>query len=286
MKLEIYRSLWTNDFDLDGAIEDCRHGPFDGVEGPVPGDSIEREIFIQKIRGSGEPFIAEITTGGGYVPRYREVGRHLDEFRRKLEIASRAAPRFVTALVGCDAWPIATSVDFLGRAMAAAADHQLRVSFETHRSRVTFNPWTAAEIVHQLPSIELTCDFSHWCCVCERLVMDEEPALLQLFASHTRHIHGRIGYDQGPQVPHPAAPMYRLALEAHERWWNEIWKTQARSGFSTTTLTPEFGPDGYLQSAPFTETPAGSLDEINHWMATRQRERFNLQQAVIASANA
>jgi sugar phosphate isomerase/epimerase len=285
MKLEIYRSLWTNGFDLDSAIEDCRHGPFDGIEGPLPDNVIEREIFVRKIRAAGLPFIAEVTTGGGYVPRFREVERHLDEFRSKIAAACGAAPRFITALVGCDAWPIAVSIDFLGQAMAIAAEHDLRVSFETHRSRPTFNPWVTAEIVHQLPEIELTCDFSHWCCVCERLIMNEEPELLRFFASRARHVHGRVGYDQGPQVPHPAAPLYRAALESHEHWWHEIWNTQARSGFSVTTLTPEFGPDGYLQSAPFTGTPAGSLDEINHWMAARQRDRFNLQNAAATAAS-
>ena len=39
-------------------------------------------------------------------------------------------------------------------------------------------------------------------------------------------------------------------------------------------MTPEFGPDGYLQAAPFSGKPVADLDEINHWMATRQRERF------------
>ena len=276
MKLEIYRSLWTNGFDLDGAVEDCWHGPFRGIEGPLPEASAAREAFVRKLHETGLPFIAEITTGNGYVPQYRSVDRHLQDFQRKLDMAAEATPRFITALVGCDAWPISASVDFLGAALALADERRLRVSFETHRSRITFTPWTTAEIVRQVPALELTCDFSHWCCVCERLVMDEEPELLRLFASRARHIHGRIGYDQGPQVPHPAAPLYRSTLEAHERWWTEIWKAQARSGFLVTTLTPEFGPDGYLQSAPFTETPAGSLDEINHWMATRQRERFSL----------
>ncbi len=284
MKLQLHRSLWTNGFDLAGAIEDCRYGVFDGIEGPVPDESVARKAFIEKLGEAELPFIAEVTTGGGYVPQYRELERHLDDYRRKLDSLLPAKPLFVTALVGCDAWPLEKSIEFFARAMEAAADRKLRVSFETHRSRITFNPWITAEILRATPTLELTCDFSHWCCVCERLVLNEEPELLQLFASRARHIHGRVGYDQGPQTPHPAAPEYRIPLEAHERWWDVIWNVQARSGFPVTTMTPEFGPDGYLQSAPFTETPAGSLDEINHWLATRQKERFALRQpATLAS---
>jgi hypothetical protein len=75
-------------------------------------------------------------------------------------------------------------------------------------------------------------------------------------------------------VPHPAAPEYRAALEAHERWWDALWSAQVLAGCTITTMTPEFGPDGYLQARPFSAEPVASLDEINRWMAARQRERF------------
>ncbi len=40
------------------------------------------------------------------------------------------------------------------------------------------------------------------------------------------------------------------------------------------TMTPEFGPDGYLHAAPFSQEPVGDLVEINRWMAARLRGRF------------
>ena len=86
--------------------------------------------------------------------------------------------------------------------------------------------------------------------------------------------HARIGYDQGPQVPHPAAPEFRPALAAHERWWSLIWQEQFARNFAISTVTPEFGPDGYLQCEPFTGKPVADEKEINLWMAKRERERF------------
>ena len=148
------------------------------------------------------------------------------------------------------------------------------MSFETHRSRSFFNPWTTRDILEELPELKLTCDFSHWCVVCERLI-DTEPEILKLCAARAHHVHARVGYDQGPQVPHPAAPLYGEALAAHERWWAQIWESQLRRGCKATTMTPEFGPDGYLQSHPFTAVPVADLEEINTWMAQRQRRRFN-----------
>ena len=268
MRLLLFRSLWTNGFDLDAALADCRAGKFDGVEGPV------RDGFAAKLRDVGVPFIAEITTGGGYVPETRDITRHLDDFARKAETSLEAEPLFLTVLAGCDAWPVSLSVEFLGRALEIAGQLSISASFETHRSRSTFTPWNTAELIAQLPSLRLTCDFSHWCCVCERLVLDEEPQLLAQFASRALHIHARVGYDQGPQVPHPAASEYRTALAAHERWWDAIWRAKAEAGDEFITMTPESGPDGYLHTQPFTNAPVASLDEINHWMAARQRERF------------
>lgn len=275
MRLLLLRSLWTNGFDLPAALGDCRTGAFDGVEGPLPEDSEGRRVFIDQLRSSGFPFVAEITTGGGYVPQHRSRERHLDEFKRKAEAARAAAPLFLTVLAGCDAWPIAESIAFYEAALEFVSDLGLTASFETHRSRPTFTPWATRELLVQVPHLQLTCDFSHWCCVTERLVLDEEPELLALLAQRTHHIHARIGYDQGPQVPHPAAPEHAAALAAHERWWDQLWDGPTRADQTVMTMTPEFGPDGYLQAAPFTQKPVADLNEINHWMAARQRERFS-----------
>ena len=272
MHLLLFRSLWTNGFNLDAALADCRSGVFDGVEGPLPTAPTERREFTAALRGSGAPFICEIATGGGYVPTEASPERHFEDFRRLADSAIECSPLFVTVLAGCDCWAPAQSADFFGRLLSCAAEMGLMASVETHRSRPTYSPWAARDLIEQLPELRLTCDFSHWCCVCERLVLDTEPEVLALCAARAHHIHARIGYDQGPQVPHPAAPEYRAALEAHERWWDLIWKAHAGRDF--TTLTPEFGPDGYLHRQPFTQLPAADLDSVNRWMGLRQRARF------------
>ena len=274
MRLQLFRSLWTTGFDLDVALADCRDGTFDGVEGPVPADVSARRGFAAKLREADVPFIAEITTGGGYVPATSDSTQHLEDFCRKAEASLDCSPVSFTALAGCDAWPLARSVDFFGRAIEVAARLGVVASFETHRSRATFNPWVTRDLLEQLPELRLTCDFSHWCCVCERLVLDDEPAILALCAERAHHVHARVGYDQGPQVPHPDAAEYRTALGAHERWWDAVWSASGRAGRSVVTMTPEFGPDGYLHTQPFSGAPVANLDEINHWMARRERERF------------
>ena len=164
-------------------------------------------------------------------------------------------------------------MEFFVRAMEIADSFKLIVSFETHRGRSLFNPWITQRIVRALPSIRLTCDFSHWCVVCERLI-DTELDIIEALAPHAHHIHARVGYDQGPQVPHPAAPEYDPPLRAHQRWWEIIWRSQRQRNYPVTTMTPEFGPDGYLQTAPFTQEPVADLWMLNTWMAQEERRHF------------
>ena len=93
-------------------------------------------------------------------------------------------------------------------------------------------------------------------------------------ARHAQHIHARVGYDQGPQVPHPAAPEYAAALAAHQRCWEAIWTAQREQGLAVTTLTPEFGPDGYLHTLPFTQQPVANLWQVNSWMGKTESLHF------------
>ena len=274
MKLKVFKTLWGHAGSQDDAIAACHKNGFNGIEGQPPADARECVEFKKKLAANGLDYIAEICTAGSYVPeRHATPAEHLSSLRRQAEEAVTCRPLFLTIIAGCDAWSIAQSVDFFGEAMLIVEKLGVTASFETHRSRSFFNPWTTRDIIRQLPALKLTCDFSHWCVVCERLI-DTEPDVLALCAERAHHMHARVGYDQGPQVPHPAAPEFRAELEAHEAWWTQIWRSQLARGMSFSTMTPEFGPDGYLQCQPFTGQPVADLVEINAWMAERQKQRF------------
>jgi hypothetical protein len=250
---------------------------FDGVEGPLPTEREERREFIEVLGERGLLYIAEISTTGYANPAPGStVTQHLDAFERILVESLEARPILFTTMAGNDLWRFGESVEFLTRAYAIAQRYGARVGFETHRSRSLFHPIITRELLREVPPIELTLDFSHWCVVTERLVLDELPDVLALCAERALHLHSRIGYDQGPQVPDPRAPEYQPAVEAHFRWWRAVWEGQRRRGFETVTMTPEFGPDGYLHLEPFTQKPAADLWEVNCWVGQRLREAFAL----------
>ena len=172
---------------------------------------------------------------------------------------------------------------FFQGAMQIAETYKITLSFETHRSRSLFTPWVTRRMVESLPKIKLTMDISHWCVVCERL-MDTEIDTIKAIAPNVHHIHARVGYDQGAQVSHPAAPEYKDALESHQKCWEIVWDAQNIHGMQITTMTPEFGPDGYLHTLPFTNVPVADLWEINCWMAETERVHYDkyLQRKALA----
>ena len=275
MQLKLFKTLWGFDGDYLNAVEEAVIDGYDGIEGPAPADATTRREFRAALEANGLDYIAEICTAGSYVPeRHASVKQHLDSLEQGLARSVELDPLFVTSLAGCDAWHEVQSTQFFVRAMELATQHELEISFETHRSRSFFNPWTTARIAQALPELQLTVDFSHWCVVCERL-MDSELDVIVDLAPQVRHIHARVGYEQGPQVPHPAAPEYAGALHSHQHWWEIIWHQMRARGEIVFTMTPEFGPDGYLHRMPFTGEPVGDLREINRWMAATERAHFH-----------
>ena len=274
MQLKVFKTLWGFNGSYRQAVEEAVTANMHGIEGPVPADSIMRAQLQSLLNEHQLDYIAEITTAGSYVPERRaSLEDHLQSFAAKLECSLHLKPLFITCLGGCDAWPEAQSVEFFSRAIELANAADVIVSFETHRSRSMFNPWVTQRLVEQIPAIRLTCDFSHWCVVCERL-LDSEIDVIQAIAGNAHHIHARVGYDQGPQVPHPAAPEYEPCLRAHQSWWEIIWRSQLQRRYRFTTITPEFGPDGYLHEMPFTKQPVADLWELNTWMAQEEMNHF------------
>lgn len=274
MKLDLFKPLWGHAGLPSTAPRMACDAGFQGVEGALPAGQSERMAFFDAMREHRMDWIAEISTTGYAAPDPGSgVGAHVDAFERAVDLSLPFHPRFFTTMCGSDLWSFSENLEFFVRADAMAKSRGIRVGFETHRARSFYHPVRTRELLNELPPIELTLDFSHWCVVTERLVLDELPEILAFCASRAIHVHGRVGYDQGAQVPDPRAPEHASALEAHERWWSAIWQSQQMRGFGCSTMTPEFGPDGYLHEEPFTRKPVADLWTINQWVGNRQRTR-------------
>jgi len=278
MELKLFKTLWGHSGPYAAAADLALAEGFHGLEGPIPKPSEIRREFLETLSSRELLYIAEISTTGFAVPDPGStVKEHLEAFERILVRSLEAKPIFFSSMAGSDLWEFHESVEFFTKAWEIVQSYQVRVGFETHRSRSLFHPIITKNLLAELPPIELTIDFSHWCNVCERLVLDELPEVLALCAERVLHIQPRIGYDQGAQVPDPRAPMYANVVNAHLRWWRVLWEGQRKRSFERVTMTPEFGPDGYLQVDPYTQKPVADLWELNAWtghLVTQEFQKF------------
>ncbi|MGF1604560.1 MAG: sugar phosphate isomerase/epimerase family protein [Thermosynechococcaceae cyanobacterium] len=284
MDLLMLRSQWTGPPSLEDLVTQAVTDGFDGIEGPIPQSVAEQHRYKKLLANHGLAFIAESTTGGDFsspsdwwIPRPdRTIADHLSDLQWTVDRAADMGALFVSTMCGYDAWSWSQNVDFFGQALALEKQSGITISFETHRGRSLFNPWITRDLLNEFPQMKLTCDFSHWCVVCERLI-DSEWSILELCAERAMHVQCRVGYSQHAQVSDPRAPEYAEALTAHERWWELIWQKQAERGMKQTTMMPEFLWDGYMQTLPHTGMPGADVWEITCWMAQRQRRRFMAQ---------
>ncbi len=285
MRLDLFRSLWgwptssgAQAWDHCGAS--CRANGFVGVEARLPPDAAACGALKSALAAQGLDYIAVVFSGGDVIPDQRwTVADHCAHLDRAIEGARDLGARFVNVLPGNDRWPLNQQIEFFGRAQELSDAAGLICSFEIHRATSLFNPWVTLAIIAQLPQLRFTADLSHWVVVCERLLNDPADDLVP-FLSRVHHIQARVGYDQGPQVPHPAAPEYAAALAWHQAMWEVIWTAHRADGRMATTLTPEFGPDGYTHQLPFTRVPVADIEQMNQWMAQTERDHFSTWQAM------
>lgn len=266
MNLQLFRHTWGTTGSWEDLFPNFQTAGYHGIETGVPQPE-DRGRLLELLAQHDFDLIAQIYTEG------RDVDEHLASFERQLMAACELKPLLVNSHSGRDAWSEAQSTRFFERALAIEAAAGIPVAHETHRQRVLYNPWVCSRLLEQFAALQLCCDYSHWVCVCERL-LDGELEILAQCAPRCRHLHARVGHEQGPQVGDPRAPEYARHLAAHEAWWRMIWNCQQARGDHASTLTPEFGPPPYAPTLPFTATPVSDVAEICDWMARRQAQEF------------
>jgi sugar phosphate isomerase/epimerase len=279
-KLLLFKTLWGFSGSLAQAQNLAAAQGFDGLELNLHHPclaALAAQQVQEALSQAQQRLIVEIVTGGDYVPALAQgPAQQLQELREQMQRALELQPVRISVIAGSDAWGPRQQREFWDEAVAMAKAAAAPVCFETHRSRSLFNPWTIEDWLHSYPDLRLTADLSHWCAVAERL-MTPELTPIQAMADRVDHIHARVGHAQGPSVGHPFAPEWTEALEAHRRCWALFSASQRGRGLAPRTITPEFGPDGYLPQLPFTAQPVADLEEINRslgvWIKAGALER-------------
>eukprot|EP01083_Nonionella_stella_P026258 72216_1 len=160
------------------------------------------------------------------------------------------------------------------------------IMHETHRKRFFHSPWVCRDFVignygqdlnfYDGDGLKMVSDLSHFTTVAETDPSDPHlNDVVDKLASKMWHVHGRVGYDHGPQVNDPRAPEWKAYLEGFERWWDNIVELQMNNeSIKDITFTPEHGPPNYQQTLPYTQQPIADIWDVNSFIGSRMKARF------------
>ncbi|GAA4804649.1 hypothetical protein GCM10023231_37210 [Olivibacter ginsenosidimutans] len=152
--------------------------------------------------------------------------------------------------------------------------HNIAIYQETHRNKWSYAAHITGAVLRQHQALCLTLDISHWYCVSESYLLDQQETV-QLAVKHARHIHARVGHTEGPQVIDPAFDEYREALDHHLQIW-DMWIAHMTSLQKTfCTITPEFGPPPYLSVAGRALDPLQEQWRLNLWIKNLLQNRYH-----------
>ena len=263
MQLKVYKSLWGMAGTLDTQFQRIRSAGYDGVES-ASSEIKDHLYFRQLLAEHSFDYVALV---------YTEGPDHLEEFRRLVSSAMDLGPKKIVAHVGRDTMSYVKQVRFLEACLRLEEEIGMPIAHETHRRRPLFSPMQTVAILRELPDLKLNVDFSHWCCVTESLLEDHADAV-SLATLQAIHIHGRVGYENGPQVPDPSVPEWQRCVAAHESWWNLVIAAHKERGEFELTFVPEYGPPTYMQTNPSTGQPVSELWDVCLWSADRFRKQF------------
>ena len=224
------------------------------------------------------------------------VKDHLDSLKELALEAKDVGAFLVNSHSGCDSWSIEDAREFLRGALAIEEEVGIPICHETHRRRLFWNPFNFRDILQgqeDLRDIKINLDVSHWVVCLERTFDSPEShqmngdvdgwwgEVLLMLKSRCILIHARVGYEEGPQVPDPAAPEYSAEVACHMGWWEAIMKAMIVQQ-RVCNVEPEHGPWPYQQSAPGTGmAPTHDIWESNKHVIQLVKERWP---AIVESA--
>lgn len=277
LSIKYYYPRWGSETvawdDFAGKV---KQAGFQGIEVYPLQHRHEKPDMLRALEDHGLEFSllhAEMKEGKDFAAYKKALERNLVELTAYEGKGLR--PQFITSQTGREYYSKDQMAECFAICEQVSRESGIPVIQETHRNKWSFAAHVVKEYLQQFPSLQLALDLSHWVCVSESYLEDQQDAV-DLAIRHTRHLHARVGHIQGPQVTDPRTPENREALEHHLQWWDQ-WITHLRaSGATQCTITPEFGPYPYLPYQVGTTTPVASQWDINCFMKTLLEQRYSL----------
>jgi sugar phosphate isomerase/epimerase len=201
-----------------------------------------------------------------------DFSKHYDQYVAWLNKAKHLPCVKINSQTGKDFFTIAQNTALIEAAMDMGKRAGIQVVHETHRNKFSFAAHITKQYLEKIPDLKITLDASHWVCVAESFLDDQQEAM-QLATARSEHLHARVGYPCGPQVPDPRVSEWQHALNIHLDWWDKIAERKKNEN-SLLSITPEFGPYPYMVDIPNTTQPVCNQWDVNEYIMHLLKKRY------------
>lgn len=273
MKLKFFCPRWgCEDIGWNQFLKNVKDAGYDGIEYGIPNETTKEEL--SKVWEKLEQFQLDV------IPQHygtydADFSVHLDRYAAWLDLVKPFKALKIDSQTGKDFFEFGQNKQLIDVAVEHTKATGVEVYHETHRNKFAFAAHITKEYLAKIPYLKITLDISHWINVAESFLEDQQEAT-DLAILRTEHIHARIGYPEGPQVPDPRVPEWQEAVNHHIAVWDKIIERKKLEGDDqVVTITPEFGPYPYMVSMPFTRQPITSQWEVNKYMMDLLRDRYS-----------
>jgi sugar phosphate isomerase/epimerase len=259
MSIKFFCPRWgSENISWPDFFKKVRSAGYDGVEWAIPNYTTGSEIteVHELAQNNSLLLIAQ-----HYETNDANFNRHFANYAAWLEKVKAFSWHKINSQTGKDYFSYAQNA-----ALIKLAGKE--VIHETHRGKFSFAAHVTQQFLETIESLRITLDISHWCNVAEGFLADQKE-VVELAISRTDHIHARVGYAEGPQVPDPRAAEWQFALDHHLQWWDKVV-----SHHKNITITPEFGPYPYMVTIPGTAQPIADQWAINLYMMELLKKRY------------
>lgn len=274
-KIKFYCPRWGSEHiawpDFVRMVKDAG---YDGVEVYPLQTPADKDIMLRQLDDAGLEFSllhAEMKEGKDFDKYLLALEHNLHELATYR--TNTIAPQFITTQTGREYYTPQQVAQCFAMCDSISEATGIKIIQETHRNKWSYAAHVVKRYLEDFPKLELALDFSHWVCVSESYLEDQQEAI-DLAIAHTVHLHARIGHIEGPQITDPRAPENAEALNHHLKWWDQWIKQQTQKQVKVCTITPEFGPHPYMAYQCFTTQPIASQWDINCYMMELLKNRY------------
>lgn len=260
MKLLFLCPQWGHEHLLVKTFfEKVKEAGYDGIETWVPAEKKDRQTFCRLLQQYRLCFVGHQHQAEGAT-----IAAFCKSFEHHLHLTMECGPLFINSHSGRDYFTLEEQLQVIDTAEDFSQKANIRIIHETHRGRLAWSPANAMALFQKRKNMRINADFSHWVCVTESY-LENHADVLEEAIRRSGHIHARVGHTQGPQVPYPALPQWRQAVDFFLSIWTKIVHHRQAGGATEFTVTPEFGPPPYMWTDSRNK-PIADQWQQNLWM--------------------